>query len=379
VGKSREFIRTLESLWRHRVVYPGLRRILKNTELHGRVDIHSTRSILILRHDRIGDMIVTTPIFRNLKKANPGLVVGVFASEKNAEIIRHNPYVDIIYVAYSNWIALAREVMRARSQRYDVVLNFIFNRMTTSGLLANIIAPKGIKVGQGIEKYRFYFNRLLSLERYEHPMTELLSSFVHNVFGDCRGKNNSGYEIFIDKRSKAGVDRFLRSHRLKRRTQSGKAGNPYLVFNLSAPEICRRLSTEQILALENYIGSQSAFRTVVITAPMDDAMDRLAAHLCREMNCIRFPEAGHAPLLQIASLIEGAFCVLTPHTSIIHFASAVKTPVLGFYDGSAQTNEWMPFKVKHLIVRSNMNCHVSTIPMPQLLRSTRKFLKELRP
>ncbi len=375
----REVIKALESVWRHTIVYPGLRAFLKNPELERRIDIQSIQSVLILRNDRIGDMIVTTPIFRALKKANPKLTIGVFASKKNVEIIRHNPNIDIIYTVHDSWIGRAREVLRARREKFDVVLDFIFNRMTSSGLLANIIAPKGIKIGQGIVKYKFYFNRLLSLKRYERHMAELLYSFVHEVFGGFGRTKDLDFEIFTDTCAESEVDRFLRTNRLRRRKGSGERRSPYLVLNLSAPEISRMLSEDQARAIGMALGSQQSFRTVIITAPSDDAMNLQTAYLCREKNCIRFPKDGHAPLLQIASLIEGAFCVMTPHTSIVHFASAMKTPVMGIYDGVAQTREWMPFGVHYRIVKSPASRPVSSIPIPRLLSSLHEFLKECRP
>ncbi|MDD5679701.1 MAG: glycosyltransferase family 9 protein [Candidatus Omnitrophica bacterium] len=52
------------------------------------------KEILFLRHDRIGDMVLSTGIFRGLKKRYPGARLTVLASGKNYEIIRNNPYVD---------------------------------------------------------------------------------------------------------------------------------------------------------------------------------------------------------------------------------------------------------------------------------------------
>jgi ADP-heptose:LPS heptosyltransferase len=142
-------IEKLEYWWRHYIVYPILRLIFHNPRKDSPIDIQTIDSLLFLRYDRIGDMIVTTPILRSLKQLKPTLKIGVFASETNAEIIRYNPYVDAIYVLHSNWIRLIAEILKARKNKYAVVLNFIFNRTTSGGILANIISPSGIKIGQG--------------------------------------------------------------------------------------------------------------------------------------------------------------------------------------------------------------------------------------
>ncbi len=157
----KDLVRRLELVFRHAVVYPLFRLLFWNAPHEKPIDLRSVRKILILRYDRIGDIIVTTPIFRALKSLHPDLMLGVLVSPSNAEIIRHDGAVDKLHVLHSNWFQLFRMILTARREQYDVVLNFIFNRTTSGGVLSNLIAPGGIKVGQGAEKYRFYFNRLL--------------------------------------------------------------------------------------------------------------------------------------------------------------------------------------------------------------------------
>ena len=65
-------------------------------------DIKKSKKVLILKYDRIGDMIVTTPIFRELKHAYPNIEISVLASQVNKDVIKYNPYVDDIYINYKN-------------------------------------------------------------------------------------------------------------------------------------------------------------------------------------------------------------------------------------------------------------------------------------
>ena len=43
-------------------------------------DFHKTSNVLFFRYDRIGDMIISTPVFRELKKAKPNIKISVLAS-----------------------------------------------------------------------------------------------------------------------------------------------------------------------------------------------------------------------------------------------------------------------------------------------------------
>jgi ADP-heptose:LPS heptosyltransferase len=117
------------------------------------------------------------------------------------------------------------------------------------------------------------------------------------------------------------------------------------------------------------------FSVVLIGAPVErDALQNLVAQVSSQ-NCRIYPEQGVAPLLEIASLIEGAYCVFTPDTSIIHFASATKTPVLGFFTPLQMAHEWVPYNVHHLAVYAPKGKPASQIPVEEIKTQVTKFLK----
>ena len=82
-------------------------------------------------------------------------------------------------------------------------------------------------------------------------------------------------------------------------------------------------------------------------------------------------------MLEVASLIEGAIAVVTPDTSIIHFASATTTPVVGFYTKMQDVHEWLPHRVNNRIIISAENEPTSSIPIPDMIGVIDDFIKEL--
>jgi ADP-heptose:LPS heptosyltransferase len=364
----------LEYAFRHLLVYPLFRILFRNERREERIDLMSVRKILFLRYDRIGDMIVTTPIFRNLKRLHPTLHIGVVTSRLNAELISNNPHVDATYVVSSQPLALIREVFRARRERYDVVINFIFNRTTTGGLLANLIAPKGFKVGQGDDKYRFYFNRLLVLERGASHMVDTLASIIQQVFGIGLKPEDLELEIYVDEASKRRVHEYLRRNGLRRWNHGGE-GSTYIIYNLSATDAVRRLSPQQAALFGRWLGTRKEMRTVLLVAPGDREMERVATELVRNWRCLRFPPESHATLLEIASIIEGALCCVTPDTSIIHFASAMKTPVLGLFTPLQGMHEWLPYRIQHKLVTAESGQPVASITSERMISEMKDFFE----
>ena len=374
----RQFLQLLERAFRRFVVYPVFRLVFREQIFDDTIDLARVRKLLILRHDRIGDMIITTPIFRNLKLLRPDLHIGVFGSPTNVEIVRHNPYVDDVYVLYSNVFRLLREIRRARHKQYDLVLSFVFNRTTTVALLARLAGPEALRVDHADEKYQFYFNRLVKTPRYSVHMAELLAAYLKEVFGVELPQKDLQFEIYLDELSKSAVDRFLEQHHLRRRSDHSSDFLPYIVCNLSATLAERRISLAQASALAGYVGRKTSFRTVLIHSPNDHVMGKAARTGSEFKHCLIFPRKGIASLLEIASLIEGAFCVLTPDTAIIHFASAARTPVLGFYATSHDLKEWLPFRVPHDLLMAPLGQPVSSIPIEQMLHRTDEFLEKSR-
>jgi ADP-heptose:LPS heptosyltransferase len=370
-------IKRLEYWWRHHIVYPALKWIFHNAEIKTPIDLQTIKSILILRYDRIGDMIVTTPVFKSLKDANPQLKIGVLASRTNAEIISCNPYVDNIHILPAHWWQILREIFKARNEHYDVVLNFIFNRTTSGGVLSNLIAPDGIKIGQGDEKYRFYFNRLLSLERVNNHMVSIHASFLKKAVGVDMSSSESNYKIFIDNETQKKISSFLESNRLRPRYIQRSDFLPYIVFNLSASNQWTRFSSKQVDELGIYLKNLTTLRIVIITDPGDHEMHKAAHDLCAQDRFLSFPERGSATLLEIAALIEGAQFVISPDTSIVHFASAMSTPVLGFYTSTKDNHEWLPYNVKYKIVISDANKPTSSIPVSRMIKEIDEYLETL--
>ncbi|MGD1044669.1 MAG: glycosyltransferase family 9 protein [Bacteroidota bacterium] len=370
-------IEKLEYWWRHRIVYPLLRLIFHNPRKDSPIEIQTVNSVLFLRYDRIGDMIVTTPIFQSLKQLNPALKIGVFASKTNAEIIRYNPYVDTVYVLHSNWVKLITEILKARRNKYEVVLNLIFNRTTSGGILSNILSPPGIKIGQGDEKYRFYFNRILKISRNTSHMLETLVLIIKEVFDIKLIPDQLKYNIFVNEETRNKVTAYLTAYNLRPRQYSAIGKSFYVVFNLSANDSVRRISAKQAYSIGDHLGSKTSFRTLLLHAPNDSLMLSVKQELVKNSRCLSFPDQGNASLLEIAVLIEGALAVITPDTSIVHFASATKTPVVGFYTQMQDVHEWLPHQVNNRLVVSSKYEPTSAIPIPEMINAIDDFMMGL--
>ena len=380
----KKILQFLEQGFRHVIVYPLFRLLFRNPPVDIPIDIRSVKKLLILRYDRIGDIIVTTPVFRALKKANPSLRIGVLASESNAELICRNPNVDRIYTLHTSWLNLWKEIRSARTEQYDVVLNFIFNRTTSGGVLANLIAPHGIKIGQGAEKYRFYFNVLLKLPRGDRHMADILAGIVKEVFRVRIPAKELRFDLPVEKEFERSVERFVTEFSAdgKEKGKRGKARRvpkrPLVVVNISATDDVRKISREQAPEIVRSVLKTGRYRVAVISSPNDSEWRDTVINTVNSPLCRAYPAAGVAPLKEIAALIGVAQAVITPDTSIVHIASAMQTPVMGLFTPLQVTAEWLPYNVKHRTLFARPGKPVSTLPVSEIQRHVASFLKGLK-
>ena len=61
-------------------------------------DISRWRKLILVRTDRIGDMLVTTPCIRAIRQALPEVRLDMLASAHNVPAIYGNPYLDNIHL-----------------------------------------------------------------------------------------------------------------------------------------------------------------------------------------------------------------------------------------------------------------------------------------
>ncbi|MDD8018625.1 MAG: glycosyltransferase family 9 protein [Bacteroidota bacterium] len=85
------------------------------------------RRFLIIRPDRIGDVVLTTPLIRAVKKSFPGSFVAVMVGSYTAPLLEHNPHIDLLLTDDPEGKDSARsgfwhQVVKLRQLRFDTGL-----------------------------------------------------------------------------------------------------------------------------------------------------------------------------------------------------------------------------------------------------------------
>jgi heptosyltransferase-2 len=83
------------------------------------------KRILICRPDRIGDVILATPLIREVKKQYPDISITVLVNPYTKDILKNNPYIDDLFVDdpndHSNFL-FYDQVLKLRKLKFDTAL-----------------------------------------------------------------------------------------------------------------------------------------------------------------------------------------------------------------------------------------------------------------
>ena len=119
------------------------------------------KNLLLVRTDKIGDLVLATPCLQAVKEAWPSCFVAFLAGSRAAPVLEGNPYLDelLVYGDGPNDMELLRH-LRGRNFEAAVCL---FPTLEISWLLYKAKIP--IRVASGFHWYQWLYNRRVYLRR----------------------------------------------------------------------------------------------------------------------------------------------------------------------------------------------------------------------
>ena len=298
-------------------------------------DIKSSKKVLIFRYDRIGDMILTTPIFRELKKTYPDIEITVLASKTNEEVIRYNPYVSEIYTNYKNNILIDLfTLIKLRRKNFDVCIELDHSVVTHAIIRHKIIKPKKIisvfkygrygVQGSEIELYDFYSNK----NNENHFSRIWLDTLI--FFGI--DSKSTKYDIFL-----SGVEQQKAKLFISGINEKFKIG-----INVEAFSSEKRLDTAKINKIcKDLYEFKKNIKIILISSPkFRKNLYEIINEIDLKYVCLSYKTES---IIDVAALIKELDIVITPDTSIVHVASAFNIPVVSIHENNKESYRlWAP-------------------------------------
>lgn len=301
-------------------------------------DLSGAESVLLLRYDRLGDMIISTGLFRLLAETFPRLRVHVLASPANAGAIRFDPHIHRVHI-YDKRRPLRSFSLLAglRRERFDAVVNLVFYPSLTGALLARLAAPgKAVRVRVAVETTLDpFFNinsRRVIWGSPERTVLEETVSLLSLLGGDVQGRDISP-RVYPGKGAESLAGKVINTPR------------PRIGINLAAGDPHREWSLESWRDTMKMVREGRPGASIHIFAPPADGRGKALEEMCRLSGVHLVPRT--RDILQVSAFLARMDLLVTPDTAMVHLADALGVSLVPMYISPEKALMWKPVRVSH--------------------------------
>ena len=273
------------------------------------------KSILFLRYDgKIGDMIVNSLMFREIKKVYPDIKIGVVARGAAIDIIRENPNVDKIYEYYKDRKKIKDLALKIKEEKYDLLIDFSEMLRVNQMMLINLCGAR-TNIGLDRKDWELFDLSIESGKDFkwtEHITNRYLAYLIK--LGLKKENIDISYDIYL-KDEKKYEDFFNEIKENKKIILNPYGASKHKSFNIETLEnIINYLKDKDIAIILTYFGDKY----------------KELEFLEKKYKYVYIPKKIES-ILDTAILIKKSDYVISPDTSIVHIASAFNKKMIIVY------------------------------------------------
>lgn len=260
--------------------------------------------VLVIRFSSIGDIVLTTPVVRCLKKQVPGIEVHFLVKKSFVPVLAHNPYIDRIHAIESG---LSTQLNELKSERFDYVIDLHHN-------LRSARVKRALKTkSYSFNKLNFQKWLLVNLHINRLPQTHIVDRYFETVAALNVVNDGAGLDYFIAEQEQVNtLDRC-----------GAEAGN-YYVLVAGGSYYTKQIPIHKMVE----ICTLSDKKIIVLGGAEDVA---LGEKLEKEFGKKVFSGCGKFSINQSASIVQQADKVITSDTGLMHIAAAFKKNIVSIW------------------------------------------------
>ena len=312
-----------------------------------------SKKILIIRFSALGDLVLTTPIFRELKRVYPDAEITLLTSTGDGSVLYNNPHIDhfIWHKRRESYRELNKLINNLKKETFDIVYDahrslrsiwivwnltsFGFNKKPNIWLINKRSWQRILLINF---KINFLNNTPSQREHLLLPLQKQTSVLLNNHT-----------ELFPDPNTVKKINIFINKHNLLHKK--------YIAIGASASYPLKRWPLKYFNVLISILIKQDC-PVVLIGAANETENTKLEKKFLGKV----INAAGKFTSLESAELLRHARIVVTNDTSISHLAEAMQTPAIVFFGATVKDFGYSPFlkDSKIMETKEKLSCRPCT-------------------
>ncbi|MBM3211967.1 glycosyltransferase family 9 protein, partial [Candidatus Poribacteria bacterium] len=296
--------------------------------------------ILLIRFGSLGDVVLTTPVIRELRKKFPNAYISMLVGDRFADIVSANPHLNDV-IPFQRGKKNPQEIMRVASllkeREFDISIDM--QKKFRSSLLAYL---GGVKLRIGYHQPKgFLCNVKIPDKGNEHSIDRNLD--LLKPLGITTADRQT--EMFIRDEDREYADSFFKA--------KGLLQSPMILGlfpGASWRNKCwppERFSAIGDLAIDKYKAE-----VIIFGGPDEmDIVDSVAKNMKNPVVTMK----NRITILQLGAMIQKCNLFISNDTGPMHISVAFDIPTIGIF-GPGNHIKFQPIGQKHTIIRKNVPC-----------------------
>ena len=276
---------------------------------------------LIIRFSSIGDIVLTTPVIRCLRKKIPDAEIHFLTKHNFKNILEHNPYLDKIHTLGDSFELMLHEL---NTEGYDHIIDLHHNLRTlrVKRFLKNVKASSFNKLN--VEKF-IYTNLKINVLPKKHIVDRNLEAV------SSLGVENDGL----------GLDYFIPEKDTVKNTDIPTSHlHGYIAIAIGAALATKKLPVHKLKELCAAID-----HPIILLGGKEDVAD--GAAIAAIDNIKVYNACGKFNLNESADLVRRSKLVISHDTGLMHIAAALQKPVISVWGNTVPAFGMYPYYGKN--------------------------------
>ena len=308
------------------------------------------KNILVIRLDRIGDMVMTTPIFRALKEKWPDAQITVLANPVNKNIVINNPFIDCILVydrenehkSLNNRLSFFNDI---RKSEFDLVIDPYLDYELNTSFITRIVGSK-YRLGFEFAGREFFYNIRYASNTFP-VSTDKKHMIDYNLdLLSCLGieAQKRQPEIFLSTDEKGNASKLLRKNGVnpEKRIIGIHPGGHYE---------SQRWPIKEFAAISDYLITSYGIKVILFAGKEEK---RLISEF--KDYAVKTPIIlEDLNLREFMSTLSYCSLFLCNNSGPLHIATALNIPTVSTM-GPTIPYHWWPRGDNHIVLRKDLDC-----------------------
>ena len=271
---------------------------------------------LIIRFSSIGDIVLTTPVIRCLKKQIATAEIHYLTKSSFSAVVASNPYIDKIHYLENDLNQVIRDLIR---EDYDYIIDLHHNL-------------RSLKVKEALKKKSISFEKLnvhkwvyTSFKMNFLPSMHIVDRYMKTVESFGVANDGAGLDYFIGEREYVRMEDIPASHH---------AG--YIGIVIGAALNTKKYPTHKLKQLCIAIR-----HPIILLGGLEDEQE--GEQIAAEDNIKIYNACGKFSLNESADLVRQAKLIITNDTGLMHVAAAFRKPQITLWGNTVPEFGMYPY------------------------------------